>query len=37
MRIEDYGFIGDLHTGALVRDGGSVDLLCGLRTRERRV
>ena len=31
MRIQDHGWIGDPHTGALVRDGGSGELLCGLR------
>lgn len=28
MNLEDYGFIGDLHTGALVGATGSVDWLC---------
>ncbi|MDF2050597.1 glycoside hydrolase family 15 protein [Arthrobacter sp. Cr_A7] len=27
-RIEDYGFVSDLHTGALISRGGSVDWLC---------
>ena len=28
MKLEDYGFIGDMHTGALVGINGSMDWLC---------
>jgi GH15 family glucan-1,4-alpha-glucosidase len=28
MRLEDYGFIGDTHTGALIGVNGSIDWLC---------
>jgi GH15 family glucan-1,4-alpha-glucosidase len=28
MKLEEYGFIGDLHTGALVGSNGSIDWLC---------
>jgi GH15 family glucan-1,4-alpha-glucosidase len=28
MRLEDYGFIGDTHTGALIGINGSIDWLC---------
>ena len=28
MRLEDYGFIGDTHTGAMVGINGSIDWLC---------
>ena len=28
MKLENYGFIGDMHTGALVGESGSIDWLC---------
>jgi GH15 family glucan-1,4-alpha-glucosidase len=28
MRLEDYGFVGDTHTGALIGNNGSIDWLC---------
>ena len=28
MRLEDYGFVGDTHTGALIGSNGSIDWLC---------
>jgi GH15 family glucan-1,4-alpha-glucosidase len=28
MRLEDYGFVGDTHTGALIGRNGSIDWLC---------
>ena len=28
MKLEDYGFVGDTHTGALIGNNGSIDWLC---------
>src|SRR3954470_20756713 len=31
MKLEHYGFIGDMHTAALVGNNGSIDWLCAPR------